>query len=257
MGKATTDTKQFIKDCEKEYQSIIDKIVKKIIEEDGREIIMLAGPSSAGKTTTAKRLKEGLSENGVTTYVLSLDDFYLNRDDIPYLPDGTQDYETVYALDLVRLENDLNSLLRGETVETPIFDFTTGKRSDTQFNTITLGQEDVVIIEGLHALNDELTSLIDDKYIIDGECIDADELIYKQIFPHYYIPETQDEQLAYVLMKVNGLGIRKKIYNRVEVYIYVVAHQGIMKVENGDGTRIDMMGEIVEELFNGNDNFTD
>ena len=84
--KVTTDTKQFIKDCEKEYQSIIDKIVKKIIEEDGREIIMLAGPSSAGKTTTAKRLKEGLSEKGVTTYVLSLDDFYLNRDDIPYLP---------------------------------------------------------------------------------------------------------------------------------------------------------------------------
>lgn len=101
----------------------------------------------------------------------------------------------------------------------------------------------------------DLISLIDDKYIIDGECIDADDLIYKQIFPHYYIPETQDEQLAYILMKVNGLGIRKKIYNRVEVYIYVVAHQGIMQVKNGDGTRIDMMGEIVEDLFNGNDDF--
>ena len=163
--KVTTDTKQFIKDCEKEYQSIIDKIVKKIIEEDGREIIMLAGPSSAGKTTTAKRLKEGLSEKGVTTYVLSLDDFYLNRDDIPYLPDGTQDYETVYALDLERLENDLNSLLRGETVETPIFDFTTGKRSDTQFNTITLGQEDVVIIEGLHALNPIITDKVHGKLL--------------------------------------------------------------------------------------------
>lgn len=163
--KVTTDTKQFIKDCEKEYQSIIDKIVKKIIEEDGREIIMLAGPSSAGKTTTAKRLKEGLSEKGVTTYVLSLDDFYLNREDIPYLPDGTQDYETVYALDLERLENDLNSLLRGETVETPIFDFTTGKRSDTQFNTITLGQEDVVIIEGLHALNPIITDKVHGKLL--------------------------------------------------------------------------------------------
>ncbi len=163
--KAITDTKQFIKDCEKEYQSIIDKVIKKIIEEDGREIIMLAGPSSAGKTTTAKRLKEGLIEKGVTTYVLSLDDFYLNRDDIPYLPDGTQDYETVYALDLERLENDLNSLLRGETVETPIFDFTTGKRSDTQFNTITLGQEDVVIIEGLHALNPLITDKVHGKLL--------------------------------------------------------------------------------------------
>ncbi len=163
--KVTTDTKQFIKDCEKEYQSIIDKIVKRIIDEDGREIVMLAGPSSAGKTTTARRLKEGLLKKGVTTYVLSLDDFYLNRDDIPYLPDGTQDYETVYALDLERLENDLNSLLRGETVNAPIFDFTTGKRSDTQFNTITLGEEDVVIIEGLHALNPVITEKVHGKLL--------------------------------------------------------------------------------------------
>ena len=163
--KAASDAEKFIEDCEKRYQNIIDNIVKRIIEEDGREIIMLAGPSSAGKTTTAKRLKEGLLKEGVTTYVLSLDDFYLNRDDIPYLPDGTQDYETVHALDLVRLENDLNSLLRGETVKTPIFDFTTGKRSDTQFNTITLGEEDVVIIEGLHALNPLITEKVHGKLL--------------------------------------------------------------------------------------------
>ncbi len=163
--KAKFNAEEFIEDCEKRYQSIIDKIVKRIVEEDGREIIMLAGPSSAGKTTTAKRLKEGLFRKGVTTYVLSLDDFYLNRDDIPYLPDGSQDYETVYALDLERLENDLNSLLRGETVKTPIFDFTTGKRSDTQFNTITLGQEDVVIIEGLHALNPLITEKVNGKLL--------------------------------------------------------------------------------------------
>lgn len=163
--KAKSNSKDFILECEKRYQSIIDKIVKKIIEEDGREIIMLAGPSSAGKTTTAKRLKQGLQAKGVTTYVLSLDDFYLNREDIPYLPDGSQDYETVHALDLDRLENDLNSLLRGETVKTPVFDFTTGRRSDTEFNTITLGQEDVVIIEGLHALNPVITDKVHGKLL--------------------------------------------------------------------------------------------
>lgn len=163
--KASENPKEFIDACEKEYESIIDKIIKKIVEEDGREIVMLAGPSSAGKTTTAKRLREGLAQKGITTYVLSLDDFYLNRDDIPYLSDGTQDYETVYALDLERLENDLNSLLRGETVNTPIFDFTTGKRSETQFNTITLGQEDAVIIEGLHALNPIITEKVQGKLL--------------------------------------------------------------------------------------------
>ena len=102
----------------------------------------------------------------------------------------------------------------------------------------------------------ELISLIDNNYVIDGECVDVDDgLVYKQIFPFYYIPETQDKQLAYVMMKVNGLGIRNKIYNKVEVYICVAAHQGIMQVKNGNGTRIDLMGEIIEELFNGRDDF--
>ena len=163
--RAVTETVQFIKDCEERYNKIISRIVEKIITEEGREIVMLAGPSSAGKTTTARKIREGLLEKGVKTYVLSLDDFYLNREDIPYLPDGSQDYETVYALDLDRLEKDLNDLIRGETVRTPVFDFTIVKRSDTEFNEITLGDEDVVIIEGLHALNPVITEKVEGKLL--------------------------------------------------------------------------------------------
>ncbi len=163
--RAVSCPRDFINECEKRYQEIIDSIVDRIITEDGREIVMLAGPSSAGKTTTARKLKEGLSGKGIKTYVLSLDDFYLNRDDIPYLSDGTQDYETVDALDLKQLEKDLNALIRGKTVRTPVFDFTTGKRSDTDFNEITLGDEDVVIIEGLHALNPVITEKVRGKLL--------------------------------------------------------------------------------------------
>lgn len=163
--RAITDPATFVKECEERYAKIIDSIVEKIITEDGREIVMLAGPSSAGKTTTARKLKEGLLKKGIKTYVLSLDDFYLNREDIPYLPDGSQDYETVDALDLVQLEKDLNGLLRGETVKTPVFDFTTGKRSETEFNEITLGDEDIVIIEGLHALNPVITEKVHGKLL--------------------------------------------------------------------------------------------
>ncbi len=101
----------------------------------------------------------------------------------------------------------------------------------------------------------ELISLVNDEYVTDGECENADDLIYKQIFPYYYIPETQEETLSYVLMKVNGLGVRGKIYNQAEVYICVAAHQRIMKVKHGGGTRIDLMGEAIEELFNGRDDF--
>lgn len=156
---------EFIRKCEARYENIINDIAEKIIADDGREIVMLAGPSSAGKTTTAAKLCKKLNENGVKTYVLSLDDFYLNRDDIPYLPDGTQDYETVYALDLPCFEEKVNALLRGETVKNPIFDFTTGKRSSSEFNEITLGESDIVIIEGLHALNPIITEKIQGKLL--------------------------------------------------------------------------------------------
>lgn len=155
----------FVAKCEERYNNIIEDIAKRIVDEKGREIVMLAGPSSAGKTTTARKLCEKLNQNGVKTYVLSLDDFYLDREDIPYLPDGTQDYETVYALDLQLFTECVNRLLKGETVKNPVFDFTKGKRSETEVNEITLGKDDVVIIEGLHALNPVITEKIQGKLL--------------------------------------------------------------------------------------------
>ncbi len=162
---AKTQLDEIISKSEKRYSNIIDEIAQKICDEEGREIIMLAGPSSSGKTTTANKLSKAIADRGVKTYVLSLDDFYFNRDDIPKLPDGTQDFETVYALDLDCFSQTVNDLLRGETVKSPVFDFVTGRRSDTQFNEITLGESDVVIIEGLHALNPEITDKIQGKLV--------------------------------------------------------------------------------------------
>ena len=194
--QAKENTKGFIASSEKRYQNIIEDIAQKIVLEEGREIVMLAGPSSAGKTTTAKKLREALTQKGVKTYVLSLDDFYLNREDIPYLPDGSQDFETVDALDLKLFSECVNSLLKGETVKNPIFDFTTGKRSDTQFNEITLGKEDIVIIEGLHALNPVITEQIKGKLL----------KIYINVSSRIY-----DEKNNIVLNKRNMRFIRRMV----------------------------------------------
>lgn len=165
INTMAADPVPFILQCERRYQNIIDSIAQRIVDEEGREIVMLAGPSSAGKTTTARKLSECLIKKGIKTYVLSLDDFYLNREDIPYLHDGTQDFETVEALDLKCFEKSVNALLRGETVKAPVFDFTTGRRSEIQFNEITLGEGDVVVIEGLHALNPVITGKIVGKLL--------------------------------------------------------------------------------------------
>lgn len=162
---ALSSPSELIEKSETRYKNIITEVCRRVCDDGGREIVMLAGPSSSGKTTTAQKLSEELLKNGVKTYVLSLDDFYLDRDDIPLLPDGTRDFETVHALDLKLFKKAVNSLLRGETVKIPVFDFKEGKRSRERFNEITLGKSDAVIIEGLHALNPLITDKIDGRLL--------------------------------------------------------------------------------------------
>lgn len=139
------------------YRNIINNIAEKVLDDTGREIIMLAGPSSSGKTTTANKIAQTFTSLGMNTYVISLDDFYLNRENIPGYSEGNPDYETVYALDLPFLSMTLKKLMLGEDTEIPNFDFVTGKRSE-EFRHLKLQQNDAVIVEGLHALNPIVTA---------------------------------------------------------------------------------------------------
>lgn len=146
--------------AELRYRNIINNIAEKALDDPGRKIIMLAGPSASGKTTTAKKIAETFTSLGMKTYVVSLDDFYKNRCDIPGFSEGKPDFETVYALDIDLISETLKSLMSGRKTKLPVFDFTTGSRKDTS-REITLGKDDAVIVEGLHALNPVVTSGID------------------------------------------------------------------------------------------------
>lgn len=102
----------------------------------------------------------------------------------------------------------------------------------------------------------DLVWLIDKSYIdVDGECDSAEELIYENIFPYNYIPKTQTEAKAYVLVKVDVPKTHDKMYKSVVVTIITISHQDIMKVDEKSGTRIDLMGDEIEYLFNGRDDF--
>lgn len=155
-GLAETDPKELIERSEKRYINIINDIADKVQNGEGREIVMLAGPSASGKTTTANKLAEEFTKRGMKTYRISLDDFYLDRTDIPCDENGTPDFETVFALDLPCIAKTLNSLLEGKTTKVPIFDFLTGKRSE-KYDEITLDESDAIVVEGLHALNPIIT----------------------------------------------------------------------------------------------------
>ncbi len=146
----------FISEWEERYNNKIDSIAKKVYESGVSEIIMIAGPSSAGKTTTAKKLRQSLKERGVGSYTVSLDDFYLNNEDSPRFPDGTPDFETVYCLDIKCFQEKMKELLEKGGSDLPEFDFLEGKRK-AEYNHIKLNQNDVIIVEGLHALNPIIT----------------------------------------------------------------------------------------------------
>ena len=147
---------KFISECEKKYNNKILKIAKDIAGSEKTEIVMLAGPSSSGKTTTAKKLCQALADLGVKSHTVSLDDFYLNNCDSPRFPDGTPDYETVEALDIPCFEKTMETLIETGFALMPEFDFLTGRRKE-KYNELKLGKNDVIIVEGLHALNPAIT----------------------------------------------------------------------------------------------------
>lgn len=133
--------------------------ISDMITNQHKEIILIAGPSSSGKTTFAKRLCIQLRVNGIKPYVISLDDYYLDRDKTPLDENGKPDFEALEAIDIKKFNEDLTGLLNGETVEIPTFNFITGKR-EYKGNFIKLHSDEVLVIEGIHGLNEKLTASV-------------------------------------------------------------------------------------------------
>ena len=154
-----TGTKELISKCEKSYNDVLRRIVREVIA--GKKIfVMVTGASCAGKTTTTKKLREYFAESGVHAETISLDDFYVGRDRTPLTPDGKPDYETIKSLDLPLLNSVMSELAAGRRVCVPRFDFEAGRRSD-KYEELSLDPGEVVIIEGLHALNPLLFAHVD------------------------------------------------------------------------------------------------
>ncbi|MDO5015238.1 MAG: hypothetical protein Q4E28_04730 [Clostridia bacterium] len=154
---ATKSPDELVENSEKTFENRLESIVDNIGEKI--KIILLAGPSSSGKTTSSKLLTQMLRDKNKSSFVISLDDFYKNRQDIPADKNGEQDFETVDALDLVLLEHTLSDIMNYKTTKIPIFDFKKGARS-TECMEISPHKDDIFIIEGLHALNPKITSLV-------------------------------------------------------------------------------------------------
>lgn len=138
--------------------SIAEKIA---LNKNNIKFVLISGPSSSGKTTTSKKLGLYLKTLGINPIQISLDDYFLDREKTPILENGKPDYESINAIDTKLFNSHLTRLLKGEKVDTPVFDFELGKKVFKK--TIKMNGNDILIIEGLHALNEELTSGIPKK----------------------------------------------------------------------------------------------
>ena len=148
---------RMIQEVEGSYREHLRNIARNITERPSPvRIVMLSGPSSSGKTTTAHLLRDYLGDFGVRAVIISLDDFYLGRDRAPRLPDGSFDYETVAALDGDRIRQTLQSVVGSGEFTVPQYSFTLG-RPDGPDREYKLSQEDIAIVEGIHGLNPVFT----------------------------------------------------------------------------------------------------
>ena len=180
---------------EKRISQIADEILHRNQKGQPVKLILISGPSSSGKTTFSKRLSVQLMANGLKPYPISLDDYFVDREDTPKDENGNYDYESLYALDLNFFNQQLQTLLKGEEVELPRFNFTTGKR---EWSGKHLRVEDnmILILEGIHALNPELTPHIptESKFKIY-----VSALTTILLDNHNYIPTTDNRLLRRII----------------------------------------------------------
>ena len=173
----------------------ISRIADDIASRHGVKIVLIAGPSSSGKTTTCKRLSIQLVTNGIRPIGISLDDYFLDREKTPLDEKGEYDYESLYALNLELFNQQLNALINGEEVELPRYNFLTGK-SEMSGKKLQLHDNDVLVIEGIHALNPELTSQIPANQVYR---VYASALTTITMDDHNYIPTTDNRLLRRII----------------------------------------------------------
>ena len=178
-------------------------IAEEIASRKGVKLVLLAGPSSSGKTTSCKRLSIQLAVNGLKPLQISLDDYFVDRDKTPKDENGEFDFESIYALNLDLLNEQFNALFRGEEVELPKYDFPSGK-SVKSGKKLKLEPNNVLVVEGIHALNPELTAHVPEEQIFR---VYASALTTILLDNHNYIPTTDNRLLRRIIRDYKYRGV--------------------------------------------------
>lgn len=221
--------KDFMKSNELLFNESIAKVAEEIYRQPDKKIILIAGPSSSGKTTTSKRLASYLKMKGLEPISIGVDDYYLDYEKSPKDESGNPDLECLMAIDLEHFTKQLNELLNGKSIKLPKYNFATGKREETN-KIIKLNDNSILIIEGLHALNDDMTPFIDNRFKYK---IYLSPFIPLNIDKHNYISTVDLRLLRRIIRdyrtRGNSVDITiekwKGVRNGEERYIFPYIHQ--------------------------------
>lgn len=226
---------QLIQVSEALQEKKISQIADDIARRKGIRLVLIAGPSSSGKTTTCKRLSVQLAVNSIRPLNISLDDYFVDRENTPRDASGDYDFEHLHALNLDLFNEQLNALFRGEEIELPRYDFPTG-RSMKSGKKLRLPENAVLVVEGIHALNPELTAHIPPEYIYR---VYASALTTLLLDNHNYVPTTDNRLLRRII--------------RDHKYRAVSAQETIRRwpsVRNGENRWIFPYQENADAMFN-------
>ena len=226
---------QLIQVSEALQEKKISQIADDIARRKGIRLVLIAGPSSSGKTTTCKRLSVQLAVNSIQPLNISLDDYFVDRENTPRDASGDYDFEHLHALNLDLFNEQLNALFRGEEIELPRYDFPTG-RSMKSGKKLRLPENAVLVVEGIHALNPELTAQIPPEYIYR---VYASALTTLLLDNHNYVPTTDNRLLRRII--------------RDHKYRAVSAQETIRRwpsVRNGENRWIFPYQENADAMFN-------
>ena len=205
---STGKVEELIRISETKQSNELLQLAEKIYNNKDLKIVLLAGPSSSGKTTTSKKLCMFLRSFGVNPAVISMDDYFVEREETPLNEEGKPDYECLEAVDLKLFDNQIEKILKGEEVVTPTYNFLTGNKEYN--NKIKLGNSDVLVIEGIHALDKRVLTNISKNKIFR---IYISALTELNIDNHNYISTTDNRLLRRIIRdnETRGHGVQKTI----------------------------------------------
>ncbi len=245
--------KELIEANELIFNDSISHLANIIHEQKDIKIVLISGPSSTGKTTTTKRLSSYLKALGYNTIPISVDDYYKDLEEIPKNEFGEDDYESLEAIDTKMFNQDLNNLLNGKAVNLPVYDFVIKKKNRSS-NKSQLKENSILLIEGLHCLNDDLTSDIDEKYKYK---IYLSPFIPLSIDRHNYV-STVDLRLLRRIIRDNrtrGTNVSRtielwqKVREGEEKYIFPYIHQADIVINTSYVFEIGVLKVFVEPLL--------